>query len=761
MNFEYFTELTRIGLKPIPINWSNENKAAISHVIKHSEITNENWDEIRLRDFMAEIDQANGIALKLFPPFGMIDFDVKNTENKTVFTDWLNIIESTNPELLRKICIESTRNGGNHVYIKFPELSSKKSVACNPSGGEVISVYTGGLLSYCSPTPGYEMFHNSFDDLHELTPDEFDLLVTTAALFNEYEQLGATGSGGFAQAEYPQEYELTCLQFDALLPVDAWEMLLNSITLRKTKLRHKPKRKYDYVPYLRDGSSAAYSAKVFNDPKRLLLFTCSLPDFPSYNDYKHSGAGREWVLTPSKIIYYKHKRDWPAAIQEINTICDSVGITIEQPKQRQHQIQPRATFPYDIFPEEIQQYIKSFSIQHEYTAGFMLGALATAVGNTCVLDLPNQYRVHSTIYLAVVAPAGGSKSPAMRAAFSFLKKVDNESYLSYQNRMKHYADEQAHYEKNKRNAERPTKPIYKQILFDDATIESVVNILSYNPEGVCLLADELAGFMKRMNKYSDGDDLQKWLSIWDGSDITLQRASKEMTRANDYTCCVVGGIQPGVLNILSRGENEHNGFYHRFLFVYPEQQPKQPFYFDAENDHMHAGVAEIFDRVLMHRQNPVKTRYRMNPDAAALYKEWFDWKNKFYDAAHDDNSKGIIAKYQGYCLRFALILQAIEDQDFRAERITLAVMDRAIRLTEYFFANMVKAIKVLRPENPVEQLRAPYDKLYQELPQMFTIKTGTQLAEKYRVKPSTFKDWVQRSGNLFARIDRGSYEKSL
>src|SRR5690606_31634794 len=115
--------------------------------------------------------KINGIGLKLFAPYGMIDFDLKNTDDKEVFDKWKFAVSSQDGELLDKVCFERTRNNGYHVYIKYPKLKSKVSLANEENGEEVIALYTGGTLSYCDPTPGYEMIWNSFEDIEELTDD--------------------------------------------------------------------------------------------------------------------------------------------------------------------------------------------------------------------------------------------------------------------------------------------------------------------------------------------------------------------------------------------------------------------------------------------------------------------------------------------------------------------------------------------------------------------------------------------------------------
>jgi len=757
MNISYFKEIISIGMKPIPIYWDSESKTATSHVVEHSKITDENWDNTSLDAWINEIDQANGIAIKLFPPFGMIDFDLKNTDKKTVFSDWFKIIESENESILHKVCIESTRNGGYHVYLKYPGLTHKIQLAASESGNEVAAVYTGSLLSYCDPTPGYKMFHNSFNDIEELTKDEFEILTSTAALFNDYkEDFNST----FEPVEYPIEYENACFQFDSNISDEYFEVMLNSLSLKECT-DFKYGKKHKFTAYLRNGSEAAYSAKVYFSSRRVLLFTTSIPGFPTWADYKGPGD-KSWVLSPSRIIYYKNKRDWTATIEEIKMMADSMGIELNHKSiVEQPIIKDRTQFPYDIFPDFIQDYIKTHNIQHEYIAGFMLASITAAIGNTCFLEAVDGYLVKPTVYLAVVAHAGGAKSPAMRAAFGFLEKYDQGLYNDYKGQSAKYNEDFDLYEKDKKKNAKPQKPVLKQIIFKDATIEMVANILQYNPKGCILHADELIGFINRMNAYKQGDDLQKWLSIWDSDPILVQRMTRDDNKITDYTCCIAGGIQPGVLSYLSKGDNEHNGFYHRFLFVYPDPQPKAPFRQIFRSPEVKQRMQLFFDDMIKFRENELKDHYTLMPDARTLYESWCDYKDKYYDKTSDDNVKGIIAKYQGYCLRFCLIIQVINDGAFRPGLIERNSVEKAIRLTEYFFGNMNKALKILNPETPIDSLKSPYDKIYDELTPVFSLKAGLIIAAKHKVKETTFKSFLVGKKDLFKLKERGVYEKII
>lgn len=754
-----FTELFALGMHPIPVIWDVQTK----QVIKHPEHIIDTKDGIpKLEDIQRWLNNGfsnfNGIALKMLPPFGMFDFDLKNTENKGCYQEWLKIISNTIPDVLSKICIETTRSGGYHVYIKYSKLSHKIPVARNPAGGEVIAVYTGGLLSYCYPSPHYSIVHNEFQDIAELTDFEYETMVKTAALFNECDEI-LSGETKVAVINYPTEYENICLQFDSKCTDEVFEQLLNMIGLFRVKDKFNRKK---WIPFLREGSAAIYSAKAYFKSKRLLIFSGSFNKFPTWHDSAKTGDDT-WSLSPSKIVFYHCNKNWIETIDTIKIISDSACIDlVEHTPVTQQPIIPfdRLKFPYDIFPERIRNFIAAQTIQNEYLAGALLGSLSTAIGNTVLLHAKEFMNLKPIVYLAIIAHPGAAKTPALKVAFSAMEEYDSGMYEQYQHAMQTYNKEMALYEKDKKSYDKPEKPTFPQTLIKDSTIEMVIKILSQNKQGCTILADELSGFIKRMNQYKSGDEVQKWLELWSGSPVLLQRISREENKVTDPFCSVVGGIQPGVLESLSKEENEHNGFFHRFLFIYPKQQDKASWKTPNPPEIITMEFYRAFSEILHHRQNTDKITYFLSPAADELYGQWHDYKNLKYNKTDSPHVKGIIAKYQEYCLRLALLIQVIEDGLYRRKEITEITIEKAIRLTEYFLGNMHKAIKLLVPETPVDKLSELHKKLYDSLSESFSTKTAVKTGEQIGMTEGAVKMFLKRGINkIFNQLGTGEYSK--
>lgn len=746
MNAERFIELFKLGLKPIPLIWDAETKSATSHCIEHGKVTAENYTEGTFSNFIKDVSASNGIALKLFPPFGCIDFDLKNTEDKSVFKIWMKAVQSQDDSIFSKICIEETRNAGYHVYIKYSKLTAKISLAREIKGEEVIALYTGGTLSYCDPTPGYNMFHNEFTDLDELTDDEFDTIMSCAQSFDKY--IPVIGERTNILIEYPREYENLCLQFDRNITDEAFDLVLNDIGLFKNR-DYKYSKKDNFTAYLRKGSKAKLSAKVYFSTKNVQIFTSSLVSFPHWAS-RTSKDDHSWNLSPSRLIYYNQDKDWSATVEKIQMICDSANIEIieQEPVTNQPLIPvDRLKFPYDIFPNQILDYINYSHIQHDYLAAAALGAVSAIIGNSATLIANDGYYVKPILYIAMVAPPGASKSPSLKTMFSYLENHDAKLYKDYLAEKQIYKSKLGEYKNQKKGEgiDEPTHPVMKQILIKDSTIEMVVKILSNNPQGCCILADELSGFLKRMNRYGDNDEVQKWLELWSGSPVLLQRISRDENKVDNPFCSIVGGIQPGVLDSLSNKENEHNGFYHRFLFCYPEPDNKKDWAkydipFKIKDD-----MSELFSYLVYYRES--ERFYRLSDEANNLYAEWFNNKNKKYNFAPDDNVKGVIAKYQDYCLRFSLIIQVMHDGRNIGNQILNQAMERAIRLTEYFLGNMHKSMKILAPVTPLDKLSGNLITFYRSLPANFSMKTAIEIAKNLNFKPEYVRVVVGRWGD--------------
>ncbi|MBL7739364.1 MAG: AAA family ATPase [Chitinophagaceae bacterium] len=302
------------GFFPVPVSWDSENRVAKQHP-KHE--ANSRPDFSSIERMYNEVFPVSGMALKLFGPKAMFDFDLKNSPDKTIYESWLRIVEASYPDILRKLCIEKTRSAGYHVYFHCDGVKEKTMLARSAEGEELISIYTGGLLSYCDPTPGYGLIHNDFADIEPLTEDEFSFLCEIAIRFNRYIPKPGDYTPG-TRTNYPDEHDYLLKHFDRVCPDDLFLNFILEIDLIATnQKRFKDGKTYYY--YLRKGSAAKYSAKVCFAPKLLLIFSASFTGFPTYHT-RQGKDDKEWNLTPAKLLYYLLEKDWDKTTKRIKEL---------------------------------------------------------------------------------------------------------------------------------------------------------------------------------------------------------------------------------------------------------------------------------------------------------------------------------------------------------------------------------------------------------------------------------------------------------
>ena len=401
-----------------------------------------------------------------------------------------------------------------------------------------------------------------------------------------------------------------------------------------------------------------------------------------------------------------------------------------------------------------------------------LAAAAAAVGNSVLLQVPEQNgnAIKPVFYIVIVSPPGAGKTPAIKTAFQPLYEYDRVQHEHYKIRHKEFLTAYKKYEhKNKRlksgddPEEEPEKPPYKQIVVDDVTIEKLAEILEQNPEGTIIVADEIIGWMNRMGQYKGGggDEEQKILIMWSSGTIKVQRKSNNsVIRIDNYANSIIGGIQTKLLEALSKEDRAVNGFFHRFLFVYPEPIPASEWEVNEIPADVLDNYNQLFEIQLNKRASNPKTVYHLSPEANARFKEWRFGKIKKQDRSEDDDERGIISKYLDYCLRFALLLQVLMDGQYRKCEVGLEAMENAIMIMEYFFANMLKALKILTPETPVDKLSEKNKNFYQALPDSFSMHDAERIADKKGIAKDTSRSFINKNLNkLFTRQKRGQYEK--
>ena len=148
--------------------------------------------------------------------FEIIDIDTKYDLTGTVYSEYKAAINKLDPNLLKKLVVESTPSGGYHfmyrcqvvegnmklanrpttaeerneTYLKQIQAGSSETVARDAEKADKVRVLLetrgeGGYVQV-APTAGYSLIYGDFSKVQEITVQEREILLNCARTFNQY-----------------------------------------------------------------------------------------------------------------------------------------------------------------------------------------------------------------------------------------------------------------------------------------------------------------------------------------------------------------------------------------------------------------------------------------------------------------------------------------------------------------------------------------------------------------------------------------------
>jgi hypothetical protein len=286
-----------------------------------------------------------------------------------------------------------------------------------------------------------------------------------------------------------------------------------------------------------------------------------------------------------------------------------------------------------------------------------------------------------------------------------LDKINNKLVKEYIREYEKYEAYQSMDKKEKNQCDKIYKPRKKQIKVDDITMEALVELLEERKNAVGVLKDELAGWIKDMNKYREGSDKEFWLSSWSGGSITINRKTAKSGFVSNPVIPVLGGIQPGIFNNFTTSENKDSGFLDRLLLSYPEITIENFSKGEIDsntliwyNDYV-LTFHEFIDSMIVYEEDlEIKPQIvNFSKDAYIEYERIYNWMSELQNS-DDENEymKSMLSKMKNYVVRFSLILNLLyvyEDNKLNIYEIQKESILNAEKLAKYFI-NMAKKIKI-------------------------------------------------------------------
>lgn len=421
----------------------------------------------------------------------------------------------------------------------------------------------------------------------------------------------------------------------------------------------------------------------------------------------------------------KHFTDHPG-VTSANDANDTWGYT----RSGQHsRVLPLAeTFPVDALPPAMARLVSeaaaSMGITPDFCAAFALTVMGSASGTSRRLHLSNEWREYPAIWTCVVGTPGDKKTPSLKIAskpaYAEQKSLDRkhrEALEEYKREIASWKERKSQAKKDEFKEPEPEKPEAKHLYVQDVTIEKLAEMLQHEPRGLLAAWDELSGFFSGMDQYKSGgqgSERSKYLSMWSGSALKVDRKGDDPVYADPALVSVTGGIQPDILpEIGRRGPGSvkgDDGMVHRFLFCYPERSvvlADLTGYDVSPVTSLH--YAFLYDQLrnLEHHEDGEPVTVRFTPEGEAA----FDRHNRairaeMYRPGFPKTLQGTYPKLASSQLARLSLLFALcrAAWDGEPEEVMEEDVEGAVRVIDYFKSHARRAHFALYPETEEERL---------------------------------------------------------
>jgi len=657
------------------------------------------------KKYQTEARSKDEIDLLTSPLYGLItgyndleviDIDLKVfstlQEQNDFWNEYLSFLKDNIDDFDKKFSIYKTKNQGYHILYRCKNIAGNTKIARLQGHKEAVIESRGkyGMVVI------YEnkISKLSYSEIQLITDRDRDIAWSISKTYNHIDEI---------EIEKPKLNEKT---FDAAIikPWDDYNERTSIFDIVGDEVKVVRNLGDKYI-VKRVGSENPTSGSIFKSNGCMYLFSTG-------TIYPH-----EKLITPFIAYTFKfHHGNYSESASEIYKLGFGTRVVkkeIEIEKRELPKInKDDLVFPIEIFPKSIQAYIlecnETLDSSIDYMGCSMLWLISVVIGNSIQIEVKKGWNETATIWLAVVGKAGLGKTPSIHNIIKPLLSANNKEIKNYIKQSEKFEAYDKLSVKDKKDHEEIHKPIKKQFIANDITIEALVELHQENKNSIGVFKDELAGWFKDMNKYREGSDLEFWLSTWSGKAISLNRKTAKSSFVDKPLVSVLGGIQPSVLNAFYTEDNKDNGFMDRMLLSYPDLSievwnDKEMNYETIQwyNDSLISFYETIKHKVVeFDEDGDIKPKIAIIPTESK--KEWIRVFNEYTSIQNSDDEneymKSMLPKQKSYLPRFALLINAFnsffdETQKENALVISKEAILSAEKLSKYFIA-MAKKIKI-------------------------------------------------------------------
>jgi hypothetical protein len=621
-----------------------------------------------------------------------IDLKVFSTakEQKEWWEEFLSFVEDNILDFHEKFVITKTKNAGFHILYKTKRVEGNLKIASLKGHKEAI-IETRGIGGYVFV---YDNFLNNktYNDIDFISDEDREILFSISKTYNYIEP---------EKVKPPSKEKKEYQSIDGnITPWDdfnsrnnVWDIVSDDFTIVRN-LNNK------YI-IKRHNAESAHSGYIFKDEDLMYLHSTGT----IYEAEKQYSAFTAYVR--------KHfNDDFSEATKQIYK--DGYGSRIvrkeTEPKEKIIINKKDLDFPIEVFPQPIQTYIlecaSTLNSNVDYMGCAMLWLISLCIGNCLKIEVKKGWMETASIWMAVVGKAGIGKTPSISNIIFPLEKQNNREISKYIKEYEKYEYYESLTAKEKKEHPEAHKPVKKQFIANDITLEALVSLHQENDNAVGVFKDELAGWFKDMNKYKQGSDLEFWLSTWSGKSVNLNRITRAGSFVSSPMIPILGGIQPSIFNSFYTEENKDNGFMDRMLLSYPDLEVEK--YNETEMEWntiqwFHDTVVSFYETIknkMLVRDKDGQIEPHIIKFNKESKKEWIRIFNEITDIQNSDSEneymKSMLPKQKSYIPRFALMINTMDGflyQNKIPSEISKVSILKAEKLSKYFIA-MAKKIKI-------------------------------------------------------------------
>ena len=655
----------------------------------------------------------------------------------------------------KKVSVHKTMNFGRHLTYRTKSEAGNEKIAVPCKTGILKEgstkhealIETRGTGGYCLL---YDECENGLDytKIGMLTEDEHATILGISKMYDERVE---------ETAEVVQP-KLTKIETKGVTPWEDYNQrhtVFDVIGEEFKVIRHLASK----TVIKRHGALSAHSGYVFKDSGCMYLFSTGtqypneklLGAFACYA-YKYCGGD---MTEAAKRLYAEGYGDRMKPKLEL--------ITEATPK-----VEAKESFPLDVFPTNISKYIATCNatLGHpvDYMGSGLLWMLSVIIGNSLKVEVKKGWVECCSVWIAIVGKAGVGKTPAINSIIQPLVDVNSREIREYRKMNEKYEAYAKMSKEDKANSEEVRKPNRGQFIVNDVTIEALVELHEENPNAVGVFKDELAGWIKDMNKYRAGGDLEFHLSAFSNSPAYTTRKTVRDNYIHSPIIPVLGGIQPAVLNQVFTDEYRDNGFSDRLLLCYPDviverwnENEISDVLLKWYSDYILSLHAHIRSEVQTNDGGDVISNFiRFSPEART---ELGRIMNKITDRQNSEDeteaTKSVLPKQKTYLPRFAILLHVLDCYDNGVDfcsDIDKQTILNAERLVDYYIS---MAEKVMQDGMENNKMRAASgDKIIksdaERFKSMYTANPNlkkTEAASLLKVSRSQIYKWIKQLDN--------------